>query len=466
MKRAALFIILLISVLSSGTLEKVHAQANTFKRKTAQEWVDAALNGTDNNSSTTNSVWTDDSFYKVGNVTAGIPGTAADFRRSAVGFLSNTVALTFATPPADLGVWIADTGQSLGFITKQAHAQGIGFSGLLPLLPVWKVFRNVAYLLMAAVMVVIGFLIMFRKKIDPKTVVTAQNAIPRVIISLILITFSYAIVGFVIDIMYLAMALVGALFQSTGLLTSAQENMTSAHLFSTFWVSLTSFSPLKLLFGNQTTPATQFWGSAAIAAAIAAIGGFNPITNIIGLVVGGLIPLLYAIYGIALLFLWIKLLAFFVSAYIQIILALLIAPFQLLAESFPGSTAFSSWFKNLIANVAVFPVAAAMFMLSSIFLQFSNTNQGTIWVPPYVGLSTSAVAVAALVSIGLLFAIQPVCASIKEALKARPIIGGGGGGGAGGSAMQWLSAAYYIKSIDPAGVISKLTGQKPGEQHH
>ena len=34
-----------------------------------------------------------------------------------------------------------------------------------------------------------------RKKIDPKTVVTAQNAIQRVIIALILITFSYAIVG-------------------------------------------------------------------------------------------------------------------------------------------------------------------------------------------------------------------------------------------------------------------------------
>ena len=76
---------------------------------------------------------------------------------------------------------------------------------------IWRNFRNAAYALMVVVLVIIGFLIMIRFKLDPRTSVTAVNAIPRVVVALLLITFSFAISGLMIDIARLAAQLVGRL---------------------------------------------------------------------------------------------------------------------------------------------------------------------------------------------------------------------------------------------------------------
>ena len=122
--------------------------------------------------------------------------------------------------PASTRLWIADTGQALGFIPRQANAQGIGFSGLLPILNLWKTFRNLAYVLLALVLIFMGFMIMFRTKIDPHTVASIQMVLPRIIISLILITFSYAIVSLFIDLSYVILFLAYNLFRTAGLPTT------------------------------------------------------------------------------------------------------------------------------------------------------------------------------------------------------------------------------------------------------
>ena len=49
---------------------------------------------------------------------------------------------------------------------------------------------------------------MFRAKINPQTVVTIQSAIPKAVVALILVTFSYAIAGLMIDLMYLLIGLI------------------------------------------------------------------------------------------------------------------------------------------------------------------------------------------------------------------------------------------------------------------
>ena len=60
-------------------------------------------------------------------------------------------------------------------------------------LDVWKQIRNIAYALMAIVMLVVGFMIITRKKINQQVVVNIQYAIPQMVIAIILITFSYPI---------------------------------------------------------------------------------------------------------------------------------------------------------------------------------------------------------------------------------------------------------------------------------
>ncbi len=400
---------------------------------------------------------------------------------STVGTLGKIIASTFMEKPADTGTWIADMGHTLGFIPKPVYAQGIGFSGLAPLLPIWKAFRNIAYLLMALVMIVLGFMVMFRKKIDPKTVVTAQNAIPRVVIALILITFSYAIVGLAIDAMYIVLYFAIALFKSTGYLPApdpgtitgmlAGDNATAEALYSQGGLMANfgaiEWDPYKILFGWNT----QGW-SAGVSAGLSILGVLSAIFLIPLNIVGGgaatillaALPLVHLLLSIAMLYLFIRLAFFFISAYIQIIISLLMAPLQLLGEAFPGSNAFSSWFKNLVANLAVFPIGGAMFMLSAMFTQFtrdpSALPQETIWMPPYtsVGFSNNTTSVAAIVALGILFAIPQVAGSVKESLKAKPALPMMDFGGAGGTAMNLLSTAYYFKSLAPAGLWDKLTG--------
>lgn len=391
---------------------------------------------------------------------------------SVVGMIGNHIASTFSEKPADLAYWIKDTSIALGFAPKDAYAQGIGFSGLAPLLPIWKAFRNIAYLLMAIVMMVIGFMIMFRKKIDPKTVITAQNAIPRVIIALILITFSYAIVGFLIDLMYVLLFFFIALFKSTGLLDVPRglagiAYKTPEALYSQGGIAANFFntqvSTYQILGYNITSASDQIGASiklgvlALIPAAVtlATPLGLGGAGIVVGLGALG-IPTISLIISIFLLFLFIKLLAFFLSAYIQIIISLLMAPLQLLMEAIPGTEAFSSWFKNLIANLAVFPVGGAMFMLSSIFTHFANnaTAPGTgdataLWAPPYVSLATNMTSLSSLVSLGILFAIPQVAGSIKEALKAKPVIGMPNAGGGLANMGQYLSMFYYAQQLTP-----------------
>ncbi len=397
---------------------------------------------------------------------------------STMGKFNEVIAQTFTTPPADTGMWLADTGRTLGFLPKQAMAQGIGFSGMMPLLPLWKAFRNISYLLMAIVMIALGFMIMFRKKIDPKTVVTAQNAIPKVVIALILITFSYAIVGIMIDIMYVVIYFFIALFKSTGLLDNpgfpacltnykTPELMYGSAGLLPNLMNL-SWDPLKILgFNNSGSVNTGQFSTILSMIGIPAVIGLSaaPIAAGAAGIAFLTLPLLHLILTIAVIYLFIRLLFFFMTSYIQIIVSLLIAPLQLMLEAVPGSTAFSSWFSNLVSNLAVFPVGAVMFMLSNVFTHFANdATGGKIWAPPYAPISGSSQQIASIVSLGVLFAIPTVAGSIKEALKAKPPMGMFDTGGAGGSAMQFLSSAYYLKMLAPSQLMDRITG-KPKPEH-
>src|SRR3990167_8313177 len=92
---------------------------------------------------------------------------------------------------------------------QPAYAQeGIGFSALTPVKDLWQVFRNLSYVGFVIVFVIIGFMIMLRTHISPQAVATIQDSIPRLVVALILVTFSYAIAGLMIDLMFLLLNIV------------------------------------------------------------------------------------------------------------------------------------------------------------------------------------------------------------------------------------------------------------------
>jgi len=130
----------------------------------------------------------------------------------AIGVMGNMIS-TLYTPPLHTKDYFQNLASNFG-LTKKAYAQGpdckngTGFCGLQPLLGLWSAFRNIVYIVFVIIFVVIGLAIMFRIKIDPRTVMTLQNQIPKIIIGLLLVTFSFAIAGFLIDMMWVAIYLV------------------------------------------------------------------------------------------------------------------------------------------------------------------------------------------------------------------------------------------------------------------
>jgi hypothetical protein len=182
------------------------------------------------------------------------------------------------------------------------------------------------------------------------------------------------------------------------------------------------------------------------------------------------IPLIEFLLALAMLFLFIRLLIFFIGTYIQIVLAMLFGPVQILFEAIPGTNSFASWAQNLIANLAVFPVGVIFFMLSSVFSKFADQSH-MIWSPGLSSLTATATGISSLISFGILFAIPSVGASIKEALKAKPFVNAGPEGIAGafaapiGTTMQMLQIWQSHESVramkNLPGVSGLQTKDKP-----
>jgi hypothetical protein len=410
----------------------------------------------------------------------------------------NFIAMMYTNPPASTYAFIMDTAQTLGFVPRQAYAQGIGFSGLAPLLPIWKAFRNIAYLLLALVMIVIGFMVMLRKKIDPKTVVTVQNALPRIVVALLLITFSYAIVGIMVDAMYLLILLAIGLFQSAGILPNLSEfgktlGFTQQSLYTQGGIlsNLFNIFGIPTPFGNvggTTTPTNIAYQALGInptvgkigslvlilgGLIIAGVGSFAGATPVgLGIAaLGALGPLIGLLIGLALLFLTIRLFIFFLNSYIQILLGLMFAPIQLVLEAVPGTSTFAEWIKNMFANLIVFPIGAVIFMLSGYFAALANSGGGALWVPPFTPLlGSNSGSISALISIGILFTIPTIAGQIKEALKPKPFLSSGVEGITGslahpaGLLMQGYQLVIAHRTMDAfRGVSRGITGLKPEE---
>ena len=131
----------------------------------------------------------------------------------AIGVAGHMIGMLY-TPPLHTEDYFKYLASNFG-IAKPAHA-ATGFEGLKPVQSLWVAFRNIVYLLFVIIFVVIGLAIMLRVRIDPRTVMTIQNQIPKIIIGILLVTFSFAIAGFLIDLMYVV------IFLSYGLISGSK----------------------------------------------------------------------------------------------------------------------------------------------------------------------------------------------------------------------------------------------------
>lgn len=314
--------------------------------------------------------------------------------------VNSMIASTIGNPPVSSKYYVADLLQNTGF-APQAYAQGVGFSALSPVLPVWKAFRNMTYFLFVIVFVVIGFAIMFRAQLNPQTVVSIQSALPNLVITLLLITFSYAIAGLLIDAMYLAIYLVITMFTGIGFGGTGDSSLQSIAFNAGIFQNMGAF------MGGAA------WGSAE------QIGrGINNMFNLESIfsIFGGIASVLaYMIIAVAILIAMFRTWFALISAYTQIIVAVVTAPFQIMLNALPGSNGFENWLKNLFANIAVFPAVITMIFLVHFLTESANDQTG--FAPPQLG--GTAGSIPAVMGLGLIMLMPEVVKIVKGALQVK-----------------------------------------------
>lgn len=265
---------------------------------------------------------------------------------------------------------------------KSANASS-GTDVISPVKPVADFTRNIAYALLATVLVVIGIMIMFRQKIGGQMLVTIQNSIPRVLIATFLITISFPLVGLMIDFANIISGFIESMFEQTGIGTKGSLSNPFGLGVAMMWYFV----------AGSSDAAKEIIGGGAVASVILTVVGF-PYLSIAMIVI--LIILLFIFWALAFR-IWFMLLKTFGKIFLDVILL----PLNMLIGAIPGNeSAIPSNLKRVALNVMVFPVSLLLLKLALFIGQ-----TGAVTFPSNFGLFTPGVNEITSVSGDEIFAI-------------------------------------------------------------
>jgi hypothetical protein len=336
----------------------------------------------------------------------------------AVQYASSLVTTLIGNPPISSVDYMGYIAQKLNPV-EPAYAQGgTGFQALSALIPIWSAFRNIAYLAFVVIFIFIGFMIMFRTRLDPQTVVNVQNSLPKLVITLLLITFSYAIAGFMVDLIYLGIYLVVSVLASQGLINNpatVRTDLLTENVFS--MVAEAGFFRWALTMSEAVNAAIE---AALNDTFLELVYDAIPFSVSIGKL----------IISVAILFSLFKLFFQLLLAYIGIILQTILSPILILFNALPGSQSFGNWLRNMLANVLIFPAVAMLFLISAILIGQPGgrwqieplvPGGGQVWSPPFVAMETTAEHIMAIIGLGFLLFAPQMVAVLQKSLKAQPL---------------------------------------------
>lgn len=316
----------------------------------------------------------------------------------AIGMTNNLMADLYGNPPASGVEYLAQVKND--FLGKPAYAQsqGIGFRGLQPILPMWRYFRNLVYSLISVYFVIVGIMIMLKVKISPQATISIQNSIPRIFTTLILVTFSYAIAGLLIDFMYIIQGIgLYMLFQIKG--TPLTQNLITTGLGgdNTFealnQANMTRNMNLlgRLLFIGGSGFFTVIGGIiSGVVGSVASGLGLLSIAGFSGMWWGALFGVVFFILLILLFILiqMFQLLMGLFKCYVGLIFQIIFAPIIIATGIFPSSkTDFSSWLKQVLGNIIVFPATFLFLVFVNVLISVLNDSfaqNGYLWAPAIV----------------------------------------------------------------------------------
>ncbi len=305
-------------------------------------------------------------------------------------------------------------------VTEVKARAGFGYSAISAVQKYWVGFRNMAYAIIVLAVIIFAFMIMFRVKLSPQTVISVQSALPKIIVVVILATFSYAIAGFLIDFTYVIAGLFASLLYSSGFAIPGKD------LYGIY----EQIVPNTTLLGNFYILGYMLWYT--ILFAIALIWSFvtaftqlsvwGALASIIMIAVWVFLIILCIWYTIKIPWVLIKTL---ISIYISIVLA----PIQIIAGALIPQVGFGQWFKKLATELLVFPVTGLFLYLamSTLLSSFAvncriiglgslcgSTDPGKLWAPSLIGSSAD---MSGLLWLAVSFGIIVLIPKVPELLK-------------------------------------------------
>lgn len=400
-----------------------------------------------------------------------------NYEKSVFGFINKLIVFPYVNPPASGVYWAYSGLQSAGFIPKSYAAEGIGFAAIKPFSNLWKIFRDLSYMLLVLILIAIGFMVMFRMKMNPQTVISVENALPKIIISLILITFSFAIAGFLIDLMYIAIGLIVSILSvnpnnpnnpyyydattfkndymmatATDLLRDIRARFETRSVGAALGSAFLNILPGEITWimstiGGFLTVVINNWLISFFADKYGQLIGLENIQAqfVAGLGIGKLlsslikidlffiiayiffifgfiffIPVVFLIFiGASILFLFIRIISLLFFSYLKLIINIIISPFLLLFEAVPGKSAFKYWIMNIIGNLIVYPIIIFVFIISYLIVFKSGQADMTIRLPYTYGFDSDAFRL--LIGLGLIFLIPDFVKTTKEILGIKEL---------------------------------------------
>lgn len=285
---------------------------------------------------------------------------------------------------------------------QTVNAQGEGTDDLGDgVRKIWEKIRDAALILMVLVLVVIGFMVMLRKRLDPRTVVTATNALPRIALSLILIVFSFAISGLFIDLIYIMIGIVRNAFG--GFLGFVSSNLGGEliwfPLFSAFSMSsVINWQQLICTAGGLPILAGGPFGLLAMLFAIMLIEFF--------------VRLILVIVGFYLFWILVK-------NYAYMVIYTIFSPLFFLLGAIPGYEGIiTTWFKRMLAYALAFPVIVIFIYIALGLLSQSGPRQlwsDDIGSPPPI--ESNVLNISYLLAIGIIFFATKVPQFLEKMFK-------------------------------------------------
>jgi hypothetical protein len=348
----------------------------------------------------------------------------------ALAFVDRAIATTFV-PSISANAYVAHMRQ--GFDpASTAYAQQIGGSGvgvIQPVLNLWLVIRNFSYLLFIVIFLAVGFMIMFRQKLNPQTVITVQSALPSLVIGLILVTFSYFISALIIDFTYVAMWLVANIFKQAGsnIVTNIDYIVQQGSIFS-LWHTFTQggdtlHNEITVPLMNGTESLLNFSRTPdSLSNAPQQITAFGDIAaKIFGTIIGGIAGVLIgAIVMIALFVQLMRLLYSLITSYISILVVTVMSPLIILWASVPGQgKKMDLWWRNILGNIMVFPAVFATFLFAGFFLSNTKAEDFQQTLPFFAGLPIGLLK--SMIGFGILLGITSIPGTVKSAFGVKDL---------------------------------------------